>query len=438
MGRPASAAATWRLLAVNATEDGQPCAVTSGCSLHLHGPTMRLPAYGVASAVSAAGLLVANGNAGGSLLPLARASLYVSADGGLAWTKVRAGPHLAAWGDSGAVLVAVATASATDRVLVSLDRGRTWRVHRFVGGDSGVSDGTRVRVRTLVAGRGGRGERFVVLGETEAEGKALAIAIDVAAVQPRLCMPPTQSRDASVLDYELWSPAAAAGTACVLGTEVIFHRRRDAVTCAVRAPLDPNSDSGGSGGWAPTVRQAHCACTATDYECDVGFETDAGACTPATGSSAWAPPATCPVGSSYMVPSGYRRVPANACGGGTDLTLQRSKPCPASTPRPSATGAPTAPSGGGGDDDGSSGTGLSALATVAVVGGVAAALILLMTVVVVWRRRTPAGGIRLDETDESNGSSRSASSWWGRWGGGYRRVQQQDEDVGESVLMDDI
>ena len=156
-------------------------------------------------------------------------------------------------------------------------------------------------------------------------------------------------------DFEDWSPLDGTGQpACVLGRQTSYKRRKATAACAIGADFD---DTG-------RVTVASCSCTADDFEwytahcalpggagqwwrgltrpplrvyedqtvprrrrtlSDVGYTPQAdGTC--AT-SSPPLQPANCPDGSTYTVPSGYRRLPATSCQGGVALDTAVTKPC---------------------------------------------------------------------------------------------------------------
>ena len=78
-----------------------------------------------------------------------------------------------------------------------------------------------------------------------------------------------------------------------------------------------------------------CACTESDYECDVGYvrKVEGGPCTPVGGSdskgaivSRGQPPENCPSGTTYGVTNGYRKVAGDTCSGGIDRNPSVSMP----------------------------------------------------------------------------------------------------------------
>ena len=410
------------------TDAGKPCAVADGCSLHLHSytsyagrPNARM------SAPNAVGLAAANGNAGDALGAYTAASVYVTVDAGVTWRRVRAGPHLYAFGDSGALLVIVNDADATDHVRYSWDYGQTWQSYRFL--DSGKT----MRVHSLTASLDASSERFLLLGELVQQRQAVAVSIDLTALHQRTC---------AAADFEDWSPSDATGSVCLLGHELVYKRRLATVACAVQAKYQD-----------PVVRQAHCTCTEPDFECDLDYEADVRAdgsytCVPAEGNDAWDPPPYCPIGTTYPIPSGYRRVPINTCSGGIDLTLPLTRTCgstsaPTTKPtapsrptvKPTATSAGTAtapptgtPTGtaapAGTDAPAPAGsTRLSTVAVVATVTSVIAAVILLVAAgFVLWRR--------------AGGSAADLCSRRGIRNIRYKAVRQEDIDT-EEFLVDD-
>ena len=394
-------------MAIDVTETGAPCAGSSGCTLHLHSLTSYVdrPNYR-SSAATAVGVAAANGNTGDVLLPYSRASTYVTSDAGVTWRMVRPGPHLHAFGDSGALLVIVNDADPTDHLRYSWDYGRTWQYYRFASDE-------KLRVHSLTSSLDATSQRFLLLGEAATSGATVALGLDFTGVQPRVC---------SRLDYEAWSPSDYTGTTCLLGHEVEYQRRRANVSCAVGAKYT-----------SPILRQEHCTCTVADFECDLDYDSqgdrDSGyTCVPADGNTAWDPPQSCPVGSTYTVPSGFRRVPISTCVGGVDRTRPLQRSCGSTAvPTVPVTSAPGGGDNGGGDGGGGSGSTLHTAAIVAGVLGAVAASILVIAGLVVWRRVRQA-----DPAAEGTGSS------WSRTIKNikYKAVRQEDIET-EEFLVDD-
>ena len=409
------------------TDGGKPCVLADGCSLHLHSytsyagrPNARM------SAPNAVGLAAANGNTGDALGVYAAASVYVTTNAGVTWRRVRAGPHLYAFGDSGALLVIVNDADATDHVRYSWDYGQTWQYYRFL--DSGKT----MRVHSLTASLDASSERFLLLGELVQQRQAVAVSIDLTALHLRTC---------AAADFEDWSPSDATGSVCLLGHELVYKRRLATAACAIQTKFQD-----------PVVRQAHCTCTAPDFECDLDYEAEATGgtsgsytCVPAEGNGAWDVPSYCRIGTTYGVPSGYRRVPINTCSGGIDLTRPLTRACgstsapttkptvpsrptvkptatSAATPKPTASsGTPAGTAAAGTDAPAAGGsTRLSTVAIVATVTSVIAAVILLVAGLLLWRR---AGG----STDMCSRGIRNIR---------YKAVRQEDIDT-EEFLVDD-
>jgi len=395
----------WTDLTIDVTETNQPCKTNSGCALHLHSLTSYAGrANHRINAPNAVGLAVANGNTGDALLPYARASTFLTTDAGATWRLVRAGPHHHAFGDSGALLVIANDLDPTDHVRYSWDYGQSWQYYTFITGD-------KVRVWSLTTSLDASSERFLLLGETVSGGKAVAIGLDFANLHMRTC---------GAADYEWWTPSTSTGSKCVLGREIAYQRRKPDAVCAVKAKFQD-----------PDMKSEACPCYADDFECDYDFVPNTASgdrCVPAEGKEdLWDPPEVCAPGTTYYLPSGFRKIPIDHCVGGADLTKPVAHTCPG------ATVAPTKPTDGGGGQGtpapGTSTGGTSTATTVAVVLAVVAAVVLVGAGVALWWRRSQGG--------DGGGGGGSSSSWGRAWRNiKYKAVRQEDIES-EEFLVDD-
>ena len=126
-------------------------------------------------------------------------------------------------------------------------------------------------------------------------------------------------------DYERWSPSdGRLGEKCLLGHQITYIRRKHESQCFNGEKLDRMQ----------YVKD--CACTESDYECDVGYvrKVEGGPCTPVGGSDSKGavvtrgqPPENCPSGTTYGVTNGYRKVAGDTCSGGIDRNPSLF-PCP--------------------------------------------------------------------------------------------------------------
>jgi len=124
-------------------------------------------------------------------------------------------------------------------------------------------------------------------------------------------------------DFEQWSlsPDGAGSAPCVLGHKTVYTRRKAGAECYI----GPDFDNHG------TVT-TNCPCTADDFECATNYILEGDKCVPGPNAAPVRQPAYCPLGTTYQVPSGYRRVPATTCEGGLQLDAPLEKPCEAGAP----------------------------------------------------------------------------------------------------------
>jgi len=137
--------------------------------------------------------------------------------------------------------------------------------------------------------------------------------------------------DTSESDYETWSPSdGRLSGKCLLGHTVTYTRRKPEKQC-----FNPQRHE-------RAENYQHCACTASDFECDYGYERAKTASNTATGTAFGAGEcvkmATPPVhedpskhidGHKCVVrqTKGYRRVPGDTCVGGAQWDAVEI-PCP--------------------------------------------------------------------------------------------------------------
>jgi len=170
---------------------------------------------------------------------------------------------------------------------------------------------SKVSVYNIMTSAGGTGRKFIIIGD-DAEGEPVVFGLDLTPVQPRVCV---------AADYEEWTPSDGnPGKSCVLGRSVTYLRRKRDAEC-----YNNNPDH--------LVSSNPCDCTASDWECDFGFQP-----TPYNGTFACAlsgdlpqdPPSYCPPGTTYTVSRGYRKVAGDTCTKGLDLSPTIKK-CPDSS-----------------------------------------------------------------------------------------------------------
>jgi len=316
--------AEWSLVQAPTTRaDGIPlnCQIQLGCSLHLVGSVGRSglvttdsgPFF---SAKGAVGLAMGVGNVGMQLLPYDQGNTYLTNDGGLTWQEVRVGPHRFEFGDRGALVVIINDNDPTDHIRYSWDEGRTWDSFRF-------SNTNKLSVTDLVSYEDSTTERFLVVGTFLGSTAESTIMIDFSDLHQAAC---TSS------DFEMWSPSGSlGGSTCLLGSQVSYQRRKSTSQCSISTPFT-----------VPVTTTAHCLCTGDDFECDVEyFRDESNTCVHINGDVPQ--PSNCLVGSTFSVPSGYRRIPKDVCSGGLDLTLPVTRVCQAPTTQPPTSPPPTSP-----------------------------------------------------------------------------------------------
>ncbi|CAN7984630.1 unnamed protein product, partial [Ixodes hexagonus] len=108
-------------------------------------------------------------------------------------------------------------------------------------------------------------------------------------------------------DYKTWSPHGPSSS-CLLG-------RREEFQVRIPHSLCYNGQD-----YVRPVSLVNCPCERSDFECDVGFEEEAGSqkCVREAGSDVdpYAIPANCTEGAFYQRTQGYRRVSGDTCEGG--------------------------------------------------------------------------------------------------------------------------
>lgn len=282
------------------------------CQLHLHGIT---DAYGpFYSDGNSVGLIMSTGVMGAHLKDLSYGvRTYFSRDAGLSWFEVAVGSHIYEFGDHGALIVMAKDDGPTTDLVYSWDQGISWTILK-------VSD-TPVEIENIVIEPTATSEAFLIYGWEGENG--LLIQVDFADLHERPCTG-IDAPGSAGSDYELWTPNdGRLGGQCLLGRTITYTRRKRKAEC-----FNPEE-------YDITAYYDHCACTALDYECDVGYYREisdaheVGPCKPIDESAAvdLSPPSTCH--NVYKITKGYRRVAGNSCLGGAEWEPVLA-PCPAS------------------------------------------------------------------------------------------------------------
>lgn len=303
---------------------------TGECHLHLHGVT---DAYGpFYSAASATGLIMGTGSIGSYLQQHpSEVNTYLSRDAGLTWIEVAKGSHIYEFGNHGALIAMAPDNAATDSLLYSFDEGVTWISHR-------ISEHA-FQIENIIIEPEANSHQFLIYGYRENVG--VVVHVDFEGLHERECIGHDQP-DAHDSDYEKWSPSdRRLNGKCLMGRTVTYIRRKREAQCYVPEAFE-----------RPVAAQ-NCACTASDFECDYGYERRkiefehsggaGGAPTAQQESNAECIPSPsppphvnpfdatppCTRESTYRITKGYRRVPGDSCFGGGDWDASVAQ-CPVS------------------------------------------------------------------------------------------------------------
>lgn len=294
---------------------GKPIVCEGECHLHLHGATSAHgPFYSTAAAV---GLIMGTGTIGSSLQQhLDSVHTFLSRDAGLTWREVAKGSHIFEFGNHGAIICMARDTEYTDRVLYSVDEGATWITKK-------IADQPLLVSRIVIAPEA-NSRQFILFGHRDDVG--VIVHLDFAQLHRRECTGHDRPDNADS-DYERWTPSDRRLSGhCVLGRTVTYIRRKPDAACSVPEEF------------SRPVTTENCACTATDFECDYGYErvpldfnpTPQLNADPPRAASTCQPMATTPVHANpfdgtpcthshtYRVSRGYRRVPGDSCVGGAE------------------------------------------------------------------------------------------------------------------------
>ncbi|KAI3632421.1 hypothetical protein MIR68_009527 [Amoeboaphelidium protococcarum] len=293
------------------------CSTGQDCHLNLHGRADITWSGPIFSSKTAVGQLMGVGNFGPQLLDYSLSNTYFSRDGGQTWTEVKKGPHIFEFGDYGALLVMAADYELTDKLIYSVDDGKTWHEHKFYE--------KPVRVTALMIDSEGAGSKFLVLASVQKDSNSrggffgsisdflkslfgsggvsssighqqVVVQVDFSQAAPKNCR---FNGDGSG-DYEKWNPLSSD---CILGQEMTYWRRKVDSVCHIgdSRPTQP-------------ANARTCTCSRKDYECDVGFWKDLrGECV-LQGPDPYEP-VNCRKGEKYTGRSGYRKISATKCSG---------------------------------------------------------------------------------------------------------------------------
>ena len=261
--------------------------------LNLHGYSEMRNQGKVYSNKGAPGILMGIGNLGENLHEYAESNLWVSSDGGENWRFAYEGPHKFEFADSGSILAAISDPGPTDHIKYSTDYGKEWKKLRIVDDDEDkvrpdffttITDSTSTKV--VLAAKSGRGDDI----------KQRVFSIDFQSLDLKKC-----GKD----DFEIWHARQSEDgePGCVMGHTQSFRRIKADAKCFVDKEFEEAEPE-----------NKDCECAKEDYECDTGYvrSKDRESCIPEGGLKA--PKGECEKEeSTFMGPSGFRRIPGNTC-----------------------------------------------------------------------------------------------------------------------------
>lgn len=310
------------------------CYWNMGCSLHL---TQQFHSYlpqrypTIYSTENAVGIILATGIYGSSVRAIASSpAVFLSTDAGFTWREVLNGSYSFAMGDHGGIIVAVKHLEETSSVIYSVNEGLSWQSMSFMNQDKMVVYG-------LLTEPGSRTGVFSLWGSLPGPHQWVISQLNLTKLFDRWC---------SSGDYKMWSPGSGSsggGPTCLLGQTVQYQRRQSYSVCY-------NGEE-----YERLVVASPCPCGRDNYECDFGYEP---AESVAMTTSSWTQspfgfgpdsstaavcvrdsdvpdsavnqmPTYCPIGATYRVSQGYRKVPDDHCQGGNTAAYEPLMvPCP--------------------------------------------------------------------------------------------------------------
>ncbi|XP_062069475.1 VPS10 domain-containing receptor SorCS2 isoform X1 [Lepus europaeus] len=305
----------WHLLRPPSTDmNGRPThCEPPDCHLHLHLRWADNPYVSgtVHTKDTAPGLIMGAGNLGSQLVEY-KEEMYITSDCGRTWRQAFEEEHHILYLDHGGVIVAVKDTSIPLKILkFSVDEGLTWSTHNFTS--------TSVFVDGLLSEPGDETLVMTVFGHISFRSDWELVKVDFRPSFPRQC---------SESDYSAWDLSSLQGDPCVLGQARSFRRRKPAAWCVQGKAFTS----------ALTARP--CACRASDFLCDYGFErapageSNTSRCSANFWFNPLSPPDDCALGQTYTSSLGYRKVVSNVCEGGVDLQQSPVQlQCPLMPPR---------------------------------------------------------------------------------------------------------
>ncbi|KAI8924010.1 hypothetical protein BC831DRAFT_467920 [Entophlyctis helioformis] len=282
------------------------------CALHLHSVTSSRNVGKVFSTTSAPGILVGVGSVGSYLAAYEACDTFFSDDAGKSWHMAMRGPAKYEILDMGALIVLIPDSPRSDQVLYSSNRGQKWDALpvKVDGAQSWTPlftlldpESTSQRMIMAISPNG------------DAFGPGQIVQLDFQKLHSRKCDLDVNHPDRSK-DFELWRPPGSDDKGCLLGQSVGYFRVKADANCYVGEKFKH-----------PKEVSTVCSCSAADFECDIGFEPEAGS--DASASLKCVPsglindqPLGCKVGEKYWGRSGYRKIPGDLCKGGDESLLK--------------------------------------------------------------------------------------------------------------------
>lgn len=299
---------TWEVLKVT----DQDCSNDEKCSLNIltsqerdgEGKLVTGPTPGILMAVGSVGLH-------GRSNDLSAQKTYISRDGGLQWKETLSFPAAFSFGDQGNIILAFPYMTSLDgknstfmtkEIYFSLDQGDSWEQYSL---DKEILP---VVVTTTIDGSS---SKFIVMGlfndddpSNLSQSSEVIYALDFSnAFDGKVC-----GDD----DFEEWyarSPDGKDGT-CLFGHKEKFNRRKQTSKCLVNKLFDDVK-----------VIEESCECSATDYECSLGFvKNDSGECTPDTRVIA---ENFCSKSNNRVSIPVHQKIPGSLCKGGVPLNNEK-------------------------------------------------------------------------------------------------------------------
>jgi len=298
------------------------------CSLHLTGLTSSRGR--VYSNKNAVGLVIATGNEGKFLFDMHHGmNTYISRNGGLSWVVARPGSRIYEIGNHGNIIVMAEDTKPTTKIEYTLDQGLNWTEFEFAK--------SPVLVKNILTEPLSVSQTFLIVAtrKTSFGTGGVVWMVDFSSEQPRVCQGAEIGQvGGDDSDFEIWSPGEGVflfflffscglwdllyatrrnlmcvgrfDNRCLMGRKIELVRRKQTAYCYT----SENDEE-------PIEIRYNCPCRTADYECSIGYNRDKEQSCVRDYSVdinfTLAQPKYCPVGSSYPVSRGYRRIPGDSC-----------------------------------------------------------------------------------------------------------------------------